>query len=114
MKQLAYLFTISTTFFISGCQSTGVIRMDQDSYMVGKKDGMPGLGVSLTNKAEVYREANDFCREKGFEVQTLQVTTTPARPAQLGSIELNFKCVAPGGSAQPLQKTPDTVVEIRK
>ncbi len=114
MKLLTYLFTISTVFFISGCQSTGVIPMDQDSYMVGKKDGTPGLGVSLTNKAEVYREANDFCRAKGLEVLTLQVTTTPARLAQLGSTELHFKCVAPGGNAQSLQKNPDTVIEIRK
>ena len=88
--------------------------MDQDSYMVGKKDGTPGLGVSLTNKAEVYREANDFCRAKGLEVQTLQVITIPARPAQLGSTELHFKCVPPGGTALPLQKSPDTVIEIRK
>jgi hypothetical protein len=114
MKLLTYLFTISTVFFISGCQSTGVIPMDQDSYMVGKKDGTPGLGVSLTNKAEVYHEANDFCRAKGLEVLTLQVTTTPARLAQLGSTELHFKCVAPGGNAQSLQKNPDTVIEIRK
>lgn len=88
--------------------------MDQDSYMIGKKDGSPGLGVSLSNKAEVYREANDFCRAKALEVKTLEVITTPARPAQLGSTELHFKCVAPGGSAQPSQKSPDAVVEIRK
>lgn len=114
MKRLAYLFTILTTFVVSGCQSTGVIPTGQDSYMIGKKDGMPGLGVSLTNKAEVYREADEFCRAKGLEVQTLEVTTTPARLAQLGSTELDFKCVAPGGTAQPLQKRPDTVIEIRK
>jgi hypothetical protein len=113
MKPLACFFTL-TLLVLSGCQSTGVIPMDQDSYMIGKKDGTPGLGVSLTNKAEVYREANDFCRAKGLEVQTLEVITTPARPAQLGSTELHFKCVAPGGSAQPLQKVPDTVIEIRK
>jgi hypothetical protein len=88
--------------------------MDQDSYMIGKKDGTPGLGVSLSNKAEVYREANNFCRTKGLEVKTLQLTTTSSAPAQLGSTELHFKCVTPGGTAQPLQKMPDTVIEIRK
>lgn len=113
MKRLAYL-TVLTTIFVSGCQSTGVIPMDQDSYMIGKKDGAPGLGVSLSNKAEVYREANDFCRAKYLEVKTLEVITTPARPAQLGSTELHFKCVAPGGTAQPLQKSPDSIIEIRK
>jgi hypothetical protein len=99
---------------IAGCASTGVIPMDQDSYMIGKKDGSPGLGVSLSNKAEVYREANEFCREKSLEVMTMEVITTPARLAQLGSTELRFKCVTPGGTSQPFKKTPDTVIEIRK
>ncbi len=109
MKKLLTVFFLG----IAGCSSTGIIPMDQDSYMIGKKDGTPGLGVSLSNKAEVYREANDFCRAKGLEVKTLQLTTIPARPAQLGSTELHFKCVNPGQSAQPLQKIPDTVIEIR-
>lgn len=102
-----------TALGIAGCASTGVIAVDQDSYMIGKKDGSPGLGVSLTNKAEVYKEANVFCKSKGLEVKTLQVTTTPAMPAQLGSTELHFKCVPPGGSAAPLVRDPDKVIEIR-
>lgn len=75
--------------------------------MIGKKDGMPGLGVSLSNKAEVYREANEFCHSRGLEVKTLRVIVTPSRPAQLGSTELQFKCVEPGGSAEPLVREPD-------
>ena len=113
MKKLLVITSIAASA-LAGCASTGVIPMDQDSYMIGKKDGAPGLGVSLSNKAEVYREANDFCRAKGLEVMTLEVTTTPARPAQLGSTELHFKCVTSGGTARPLQKVPDTVIEIRK
>lgn len=99
--------------FLIGCASTGVVPMDQDSYLIGKKDGTPGLGVSLSNKAEVYREANDFCRTKGLEVKTLLVTTTPARLGQLGSTELQFKCVAKGGTAQPLEREPDQIIEQR-
>lgn len=76
--------------------------MDRDSYMIGKKDGTPGLGVSLTNKGDVYREANAFCREKGLEVEVIREVVTPARPAQLGSTELQFRCVAPEGVAKPL------------
>jgi len=89
----------SFTFaLLTGCASTGVIPMDQDSYMIGKKDGSPGLGVSLSNKAAVYAEANTFCRSKGLEVQTLNVVTTAAAVAQLGSTELHFKCVPPGAN----------------
>jgi hypothetical protein len=87
--------------------------MDQDSYMIGKKDGTPGIGVSLSNKAAVYKEANEFCRAKGREVQTLHVETTPAVPGRLGSTELQFRCVPSGGAAQPLVRDADSVVEVR-
>ena len=107
------LTTILVAMLMSACQSTGVIPMDRDSYMIGKKDGAPGLGVSLTNKAEVYREAADFCKKIGQEVETLYITTTPARPAQLGSTELQFRCISPGEAAKPLVKESDKIIEIR-
>ena len=87
--------------------------MDQDSYYIGKKDGSPGLGVSLSNKAKVYKEANAFCSEKGLVVKTLRETVTPAAPARLGSTELHFKCIPPDEAAQPLVKDVDTVIETR-
>ena len=87
--------------------------MDQDSYFIGKKDLSPGLGVSLSNKAEVYKEANTFCENKRHEVKLLDVTTIPSMPGRFGSTELQFKCVAPGGTAQPLEKEADTVIELR-
>lgn len=94
--------TILLLLAISGCASTGVIPMGNNSYLIGKKDGVPGLGISLTNKADVYKEANIFCSARGLEVETLNLVTIPARPAQLGSTELQFKCVPHGSTAQPL------------
>jgi hypothetical protein len=78
MKKIPIAQLIFTISVLAGCSSTGVIPMDRDSYMIGKKDGMPGLGISLSNKADVYREANEFCSNKGLEMQTLRVTTKPA------------------------------------
>jgi len=111
MKKL--LISSIAALALVGCASTGVIPMDQDSYMIGKKDGSPGIGVSLSNKAEVYGEANTFCRAKGLEVKTLHITTTPAMPGRLGSTELQFRCVSPGGAAQPLVRDSDKIIEIR-
>jgi len=105
---------VGVLLLLSGCASTGVIRMDQDSYMIGKKDGSPGIGVSLSNKAAVYREANAFCREKGLEVKTLSETVTPAMPARLGSTELHFKCVSPTEAAQPVSPVPSKSAEAVK
>ncbi|GAA0407427.1 hypothetical protein GCM10009133_15060 [Cocleimonas flava] len=101
------------TLLISGCSSTGVVPMSQDSYYIGKKDGSPGLGVSLSNKAKVYQEANAFCLKKNLEVMVLRETVTPAAPARLGSTELHFKCVKPGGTAKPLAKDADTVIKVQ-
>jgi hypothetical protein len=101
-----------TSLIISGCSSTSVIPMSQDSYFIGKKDGSPDIGVSLSNKAEVYQEANVFCNKKSLEVLTLRETVTPAVPGRLGSTELHFKCVQPGGTAQPLAKDADKVINV--
>jgi hypothetical protein len=87
--------------------------MSQNSYFIGKKDGSPGIGISLTNKAEVYREANEFCGSKNLEVKTLRETVIPAAPARLGSTELHFKCVKIGGEAEALKKDPDTLIEVK-
>lgn len=110
-EKSAFLFILS--FLISACSSTGVIPMSQDSYFIGKKDGAPGLGVSLSNKAEVYQEANLFCGKKDLEVKTLRETVTPARLARLGSTELHFKCVKTGGTAKSVLNEADTVIQIR-
>ena len=88
-------YKINALLFIlllSSCASTGVVPLSQDSFMIGKKDGTPGLGVSLSNQADVYREANAFCSSKGMQVETLNLIVTPAAPARLGSTELHFKC----------------------
>jgi hypothetical protein len=99
---------------LAGCASTGVIPFDQDSYFVGKKDGSPGLGVSLSNKAEVLKEANAFCTARSKEVKILRIESTPSAPGRLGSTEVVFRCVDPGGVAAPLSKDPDQIIELRQ
>lgn len=67
MKAIMKLKIAFLAIACSACQSTGVIPVDQDSFMIGKKDGTPGIGISLSNKADVYREANEFCRKKEWK-----------------------------------------------
>lgn len=112
MKNKIPILIISILVLV-GCSSTGVIPMSQDSYFIGKKDGYPGVGISLSNKAEVYQEANSFCSKKGLEVKTLRETVIPAAPGRLGSTELNFKCVQKGGTAQVLEEDADTVIKVK-
>jgi len=112
MTKSKYIILIA--LIVGGCASTGVIPMSQDSYYIGKKDGTPGLGVSFGNKMEVYQEANAFCTQKRQELYVLKETVIPAAPGRLGSTELHFKCVVSGGTAQPLKKEADVVIEVQQ
>ena len=104
------VFSVSV-FSLQGCSSTGVIPLGEDAYLLAKKDGMPGLGVSHSVKADIYNEANVFCKEKGLVVKTLEVHTIPARLAQLGSTELRFKCIKKGSTSESFATE---IIEIRK
>lgn len=88
MKHFIYIGLLS----ITGCASTGVIPIGADSYFIGKKDGTPGIGVSLENKASVYKEANDFCKKNNQTMIILDEKTIASIPARLGSTELKFRC----------------------
>jgi hypothetical protein len=107
------ILVLTLAVLVTGCASTGVIKMGENYYMLGKKDGAPGLGISLSNKAAVYSEANEFCARQSLEVQVIREVVLPARPAQLGSTEIQFKCVPRGAERAPLKKEADKVIEIR-
>lgn len=93
MPRTFRLLTLIFALSVASCASTGVIPVGEDLYYIGKKDGTPGLGVDLENKAEVYKEANSFCEQKGLSLEVVEENITPAAPARLGSTELKFKCV---------------------
>ncbi len=80
---------------LAGCASTGVIPTGQNTYTISKKDGSPGVGVSLGDKVTVYKEAGAFCKSKGLEVKTITFDQTPTYPFHLGVTELQFSCVPP-------------------
>jgi hypothetical protein len=67
----------------------------QNTYTISKKDGSPGVGVSLGDKVTVYKEAGAFCKSKGLEVKTITFDQTPTYPFHLGVTELEFSCVPP-------------------
>lgn len=105
---------IAAALLLCSCASTGVIPLGQNSYYLGKKDGSPGIGVSLENKAMVYKEASEFCSSKNLEMKVLKETVTAAAPARLGSTEIEFSCVPIGSLDTPTETKPDQIIEIRK
>jgi hypothetical protein len=117
MKKLIGAAIVSLV--LSACAShTGIVPMGQDTYMVAKQQatGFPGLG---NMKAEIIAEASRHCAGLGKEFQI--VSTQESQPPYiLGNYprsEIQFMCLATGDrelQRPKLQKTPDTVIELRK
>ncbi len=116
MKKSICIAAISLV--VTACAShTGIVQMGKDSYMIAKQQatGFPGLG---NMKAEIISEASQYCSGLGNELQIVSTQETQP-PYILGNYprsEIQFMCLASGDrelQRPRLQKTPDTVIEIR-
>ena len=84
---------ILITLFISACGSTGVIQMENNKYMVSVKNAKVGFVSAAEEKADAYKEANEFCKSKGKSVETIDIQTRDSGAFQSASATLEFKCI---------------------
>src|SRR3982750_2066139 len=80
---------------LAGCASSGVIPTGNNSYMITAKSA----GGLFTNGNAVlgnlYKEANDFCGQRGQTVETLNTNAQNAIPfARMPNAKLDFRCAA--------------------
>jgi hypothetical protein len=78
---------------LAACSSTGVVPMDGDAYMVSKRSAQVGFGPADGVKADIYREANDFCAKQNKKVETVSLQMTDSGFAQPASASLQFRCM---------------------
>lgn len=94
LHRLAY-FIIATIAFLAGCASTGIVPMDQGSFMVSKQSAAGIFGTPEGVKADVYTEANAHCARTGQAVETISLDVKGAIPfVRTGSAALQFRCIA--------------------
>jgi hypothetical protein len=79
---------------LTGCSNTGVVPMDKDTYMLAKSSLQAGFGPADGAKADVYREANDFCGKQSKRVETVKFDMTNSGFARPTSASLQFRCVS--------------------
>jgi len=77
----------------AGCSSTGIVPMDKDTYMVAKRSPKIGFASADDEKAEVYRQASEFCAKQNKQVETVSLKMTPSGFARPASASLEFRCV---------------------
>ena len=76
----------------TACSSTGVVPMDKGTYMIAQRSAQVGFGPPTAVKADVYKEANEFCAKKQKVVKTLNLKVTNSGFAKPGNVSLEFKC----------------------
>lgn len=59
---------ILAALLLPACSSTGVVPMDSGTYLIAKRSAQVGFGPPDGVKADVYREANEFCDKVHKEV----------------------------------------------
>lgn len=84
------------SFIFCGCASTGVVPMDKDTYMLGKRSAQVGFGPPVKTRADVYREANAFCAKRNKKVETIELQMTNSGFGRPGSVSLHFRCISDG------------------
>lgn len=90
MKKLLVILAMVVT----ACSSTGVVPIGQETYMLAKTSPACGFRSADATKADLYREANDFCLEQKKQLETVKVTARDGIPfVRCASAELQFRCV---------------------
>jgi len=83
---LSYLFLVA-------CADTGIVPMDNDTYLISKKSPQVGFGPPIGIKGDAYAEANDFCNKTGKAVKTLKLEETDSGFARAAAVSLEFRCI---------------------
>lgn len=87
-------FTIPLVITLSACAtSTGVIAVDKGTYYVSKRGPQVSFGPPVAQKADVYREANEFCDKREKVVETVDLVEVNQVFGRHGSASLTFRCV---------------------
>lgn len=78
---------------IQGCaSSTGVVKIADDTYMLGKQD--PNVWSGSGVKAELYKEGAAHCEKLGRKFVPLTSTAVDAVSKQsMAGAEIQFKCL---------------------
>jgi hypothetical protein len=87
--------------FCAGCSSTGIIPMDKDMYMIANRNIKVPFTDADDEKADAYRQANEFCAKQGKSVETLKLDMTRSGFIRAASAALEFRCVL-AGSNKPI------------
>ncbi len=101
-------YPILTVALCVGCSNTGIIPMDKDMYMIYNRNVKVPFTDANDEKADAYRQANEFCSKQGKVVETIKLDMTSSGFIRAASAALEFRCVVAGANkADGAEKNSD-------
>lgn len=90
MKYFLIVTIITITF--AGCVgNTGIVKISDDTYMLGRQSVTSNSGSVV--KTELYQEANDYCAKMGKKFIQVSNSHTDYKQFQtFAGAEIQFKC----------------------
>lgn len=99
---------------LAGCTSSGPVPMGKDTFMITKQSPT-GFHSGGSVKADIFREANEYCVSQGLQFQPI---SNKSKDGIVGfafaNAEVTFRCLADGDSEikRPVP-VPDVIIEKR-
>ncbi|OUR62081.1 hypothetical protein A9Q74_06435 [Colwellia sp. 39_35_sub15_T18] len=111
MKKIIFFITV---VLISGCTSSGVIKMGPDTYSISTYHDYSSTGA----KQMAYKEANQQCLKLGKEIMTVRTNQSSQRVVGIptSNFDLEFRCLSKGDPdlyRPTLKKEADIVIDNR-
>ena len=91
VSKIGFSVTTLVAVTIVGCAAnTGVVKITDDTYMIGKQGGWESSGAVV--KVELYKEGNQFCANMGKKFIPVSSQSDDQGPGKHATAEIQFKC----------------------
>ncbi len=88
------MFFVFTALNLAGCASSGPIPIGNDTYMISKQSAGGAFVAAASVKADIFREANEFCSSLGKNLQVVDTNQVEALiGSRMPSAEVQFMCL---------------------
>jgi len=101
---------------LCACASSGPVPVGKETYMITKQSST-GFHSGSSVKADIYREASEFCNRQGMQLQPVRESSKDGAPGySFANAEIVFRCLSENDrdvNRPTLKPTPNLIIENR-
>lgn len=91
MTNLSFAIGTLSLVVLAGCATnTGVVKISDNLYMIGKQGGWESSGSAV--RVELYKEAGQYCSNMGKKFVPVSGQSDDQGPGKHATAEIHFKC----------------------